>query len=156
MAFVSMIMAEPHRVCGYYGSIVEQYERAGKTVFAKDTNPAYYYTSALAMYKMTEGFNSWIPKKYRKVKFHLLLAFRLMCEKIHIPNLSQNNSEKYCDYLCEMLCDGQKCRKGFEAAAKLVDVALGRNPDDKDRMSEELTKKIKEIAARAVSLKNSI
>ena len=56
-AFVSMILEKPHEVSGYYGSIVEQFDKNGVRVFASETNPALYYTSALANYKMVEWFS---------------------------------------------------------------------------------------------------
>lgn len=139
-AFVSMIMGEPHKVSGYYGSIVEQFDKNGKRVFAPDTNPALYYTSALACYKMTEGFNNnLIPRKYKKIKFHLLLAFRLMCEKFNKPPYNSNKVQSYCDHLCEILCDSEKCKMGFDAAIKLIQTAINREPKDKDRMSKSFT-----------------
>lgn len=139
-AFVSMAMGEPHKVSGYYGSIVEQFDKNGIRVFAPETNPALYYTSALACYKMTESFNNnIIPRKYKKVKFHLLLAFRLMCEKDSQPQFNSNKVQSYCDYLCEILCDSNRCQKGFEAATKLIDTALKREPKDQDRMSKNFT-----------------
>ncbi len=139
-AFVSMVMGEPHKVRGYYGSIVEQFDKNGNRVFAPNTNPALYYTSALACYKMTESFNNnLIPQKYKKVKFHLLLAFRLMCEKNTQPQYNSNKVQPYCDYLCEILCDRKRCQKGFEAAIELIDTALRREPKDSDGMSKSFT-----------------
>lgn len=43
-AFISMILGQPDQVSGYYGSIVENFEKTGIKVFAPDTNPAFYYT----------------------------------------------------------------------------------------------------------------
>ncbi len=149
-AFVAMAIGEPHKVSGYYGSIVEQFDKNGIKVFAPDTTPALYYTCALACYKMTEGFSSGtISKKYKKIKFHLLLAFRLMCEKSSLPPFNSHKAQEYCEYLCSILCDANRCKLGFEAAAKLVDEALKRDPKDNDRMSKQFTDKMKELAARA-------
>lgn len=41
--------------------------------------------------------------------------------------------------MCRILCDVQKCEKGFDAAIKLVSTVLGRSPKDSDRMSGKLT-----------------
>lgn len=61
-SFVSMMMGEPDKVCGYYGSIVEEFEKTGRKIFASDTKPDLYYTCALASYKMGQAFNYvWIP-----------------------------------------------------------------------------------------------
>lgn len=153
-AFVSMIMSEPHKVSGYYGSIVEQFDKNGRKVFAPDTKPEFYYTSALACYKMTECFSVGIlDRKYKKMKFHMLLAFRLMCEKFPLPALTSGKAQEYCEHLCTILSDSRRCEQGFLAAAKLVDVALKRNPVDSDRMSQVFTDKLKRLA-QAANTKN--
>ena len=150
MAFVSMFLSAPDKVSGYYGSIVDEFEKNGKKVFASETNPAYYYTCALASYKMTEMFSIGVlEKKYKKIKFHMLLAFRLMCESMSLPAFNSNKAQMYCDHLCEILSDEKRCKEGFFAAAMLVDTALKRQPYDSDRMRESFTKKIIELAARA-------
>lgn len=150
LSFVSMIMSAPDKVSGYYGSIVDEFEKNGNKVFSIDTNPALYYTCALAYYKMQEMFSSGvIDRKYRKIKFHVLLAFRLMCECSPLPQFNSNRVQAYCDHLCKRLCDDNKCEEGFKAAIVLVNTALGHEPNDSDRMKESFTKKIKELAARA-------
>lgn len=150
LSFVSMFMGAPDKVRGYYGSIVEEFEKNGKKVFSTDTNPAYYYTCALASFKMTEMFsNGILNRNYKKIKFHMLLAFRLMCEKTPLPAFNSNKSQAYCDHLCEILSNQERCKQGFLAALKLVDTALKRSPNNSDRMKESFTRKIKELAARA-------
>lgn len=156
LAFVSMFMSAPDKVSGYYGSIVDEFEKNGKKVFAPETNPAYYYTCALASYKMTEMFSIGVlEKKYKKVKFHILLAFRLMCESMSLPAFNSNKAQLYCDHLCEILSNEERCKTGFMAAAMLVDAALKRQPYDSDRMKESFTKKIMELAARANQINQS-
>ena len=156
-AFVSMVMGEPHKVRGYYGSIVEQFDKNGIRVFAPDTNPALYYTSALACFKMAEHFNNkLIPHIYKKVKFHLLLAFRLMCEKHPLPHFNSNKVQSYCDYLCELLCDTEKCQKGFEAAMKLIDTVLKREPKDQDSMSKKFTDNLFSLSCQINERKKQI
>ena len=150
LAFVSMFMSAPDKVRGYYGSIVDEFEKNGKKVFTPETNPAYYYTCSLASYKMTEMFsNGVLERKYKKIKFHMLLAFRLMCESMPLPAFNSNKSQSYCDHLCEILCNEERCKTGFIAAAKLVDTALNRQPNDSDSMKESFTSKIMELAERA-------
>ena len=146
-AFVSMVLAEPDKVGGYYGSIVEEFDKNGQKVFSPHTNPALYYTSALACFRMTECFTDYlIDRKYKKVKYHLLLAFRLMCEKYSLPDFNSHRIEDYCDHLCMILSDKQRYTKWFNASTKLVDSALKRSPVDSDRSSSDFTKRLKELA----------
>jgi len=155
-AFISMIMGEPHKVSGYYGSIVEQFDKNGIKVFAPDTHPALYYTSALACYKMTEGFSTnLIPRKYKKVKYHLLFAFRLMCEQFPLPQSNSHNIQKYCDHICSILCDDEKCERGFRAAIKLVDEALQGEPRDRDRTSSMFTNTLKKLIDKVNAIKQT-
>lgn len=148
-AFVSMVMGKPHQVGGYYGSIVEQFDKNGVRVFAPETNPALYYTSALACYKMTECFDSHsIHPKYKKIKFHLLLAFRLMCECCALPQFNSNKVQSYCDHICSILCDNNKCKEGFNAAVKLIDIVLKREPKDQDRASKLFTDSLYKVSSQ--------
>lgn len=148
-SFVSMMMGKPDKVRGYYGSIVDEFDKAGRKIFAVDTKPDLYYTSALTSYKMGEFFNNGIiPRKYKKVKFHILLAFRLMCEKFPIPQFNSNRVQTYCEHLCKILCNEKDCRNGFTAALRLIDIVLRRDPNDRDRLDSNFTKKMYEMAAK--------
>lgn len=148
-SFVSMMMGKPDKVRGYYGSIVDEFDKAGRKIFAVDTKPDLYYTSALTSYKMGEFFNNGIiPRKYKKVKFHILLAFRLMCEKFPIPQFNSNRVQTYCEHLCKILCNEEDCRDGFTAALRLIDIVLRRDPKDRDRLDSNFTKKMYEMAAK--------
>lgn len=149
-SFVSMILGEPHSVRGYYGSIVQQFDKNGMKVFSSDFRPELYYTSALACFKMTELFASKeIDRKYKKMKYHLLYAFRLMCEKTDLPEYNSNKTEAYCDHLCSLLMDDERCKKGFDAAMKMVDIALKRDPTDSDSTSKVVTNTLKKLAREA-------
>lgn len=148
-AFISMMMGEPHNVRGYYGSILNQYNGKGKNIYSETTHPAYYYTCALADYKLNEMFSQHIiDKKYKRVKYHLLYAFRLMCDNGKFKGLSSNNSQDYCDHLCKKLCDGQKCNESFKAAVALIDCVLGREPNDTDGNRFDLTQKLNQTIAK--------
>lgn len=141
LAFVAMVMGEPDQVSGYYGRIVEQFENAGKKVFAAETNPALYYMSALASYKMQDCFSRGIiDKNYKKIKFHVLFALRLMCEKFPLISFSAKNVQDYCDHMCRILCNKESCEDAFKAAQRMVQLVLKRIPNDSDRTSNKLTR----------------
>ena len=146
MSYVSMMLGEPHKVCGYYGSIVEQYDKAGVKVFSPNISPALYYTSAFALYRMTELFDKgFLPKNYRKIKYHLLFAVRLMCEKKPLSGLqNEREIEAYCEHLCEIFNNNETCEMAFNAAKSVVFQALGRGPSNTDPLSASFTEKIKQ------------
>ena len=146
-SFVSMIMGRPHEVRGYYGRIVDRFDTNGEKVFALNTNPALYYTSALACFKMTEAFSrAVINKKYKKIKFHLLLSFRLMTEKMPMPQYNSHKVQEYCDHICEILSDNERCKLAFETAMKMVDSVLGRDPVDRDSMDRMFTDRLMQLS----------
>ena len=143
-AYISMIMGKPEKVRGYYGKIVEQFEKEGMKVFTPENNAALYYTCALASHKMEDLIAlKVIDRKYKKVKYHLLYAFRLMCEKGELSMQSSTKQQAYCNHLCDILCNSERCRQGFLAALALLEKALKRNPQDNDRMSRKLTNDLK-------------
>lgn len=144
-AFISMMMGEPHNVRGYYGSIMNQYDGKGKTIYSDSTHPAYYYTCALAYYKLNEMFSCHkISKEYKKIKYHILYAYRLMCEQSPLKAFNSNDSQAYCDHLCSILCDTAKCEESFKAAIQLIDYVLKRKPNDTDGNSSSFTSSLKQ------------
>ena len=157
MAYIAMIMGKPEKIRGYYGSIVEQFEKEGQKVFSPDTNPALYYTCALACTKMSDYLcKDESVRKYKKVKYHVLYAFRLMCEKGDLPRHGDNKIQEYCDHLCTILCDKNKCDAGFSAAIELVTQALGREPRDRDRMDGSFTRKLQSLVKMAIQRKQKL
>lgn len=154
-SFVAMMMGEPNHVRGYYGQIVQEFDKAGRKIFSEETHPAFYYTSALAGYKMTEAFSRGIiHPMYKKIKFFVLYAFRLMCERGSLPALNSNKSQDYCDHLCRILCDSEKCLKGFKAATLLIESVMNDKNIKKVELlpkrflQHDLNKKMQEIKRR--------
>ena len=126
MSFVSMIMSEPHRVNGYYGDVINFYEKINKKLFSSDYVPDLYYLSGLTYYKMMQLFSAGrIDRKYKPIRLHILLAFRLVNESQKLPDL---NSERriipYCDSMITKLCDKELCIDGFLKAVELIDKVL--------------------------------
>lgn len=144
-AFIAMILQEPHKIRGYYGEILNIYKKEDKPlVDTKKYNPAFFYTSGLAIYRMFELIkNGTVDSKYKKVKFHLLLAFKLLAQKrsISIPAKSKD-AEEYCNLICDVLMDPSQYIKHFKNACKVIDYVLDRNPNDSDRFKKEFTKSL--------------
>lgn len=158
-SFAAMMMGEPNQVRGYYGQIVQEFDRAGKTIFAPDTNPALYYTSALAGFKMTEAFaQGKIFPRYKKIKFFVLYAFRLICEKEPLPAFNSHKVQEYCDHLCSILCDPIRCAEGFRGAMMLIDLVMNeKKVSDVESLSkrllhQDLYRKLQEVKVRQKEL----
>lgn len=147
MAFVSMILGEPHLTSNYYGKLIDTFngENGRQKIFDSKQNPAYYYMSALASYYRDKLLSAYkIRQELRYVKHHLLYALRLTVISKSQPKLNSNNSEKYCDEVCRVLCDEQQCIKAFERAGNLIINTLGRLPVHNDLNDTKLAKRIAE------------
>lgn len=158
-SFVAMMMGEPNQVRGYYGQIVQEFDKVGKKIFTPDANPALYYTSALAGFKMTEAFaQGGIQSKYKKIKFFVLYAFRLICEKEPLPAFNSHKIQEYCDHLCSILCDPVRCANGFLGATMLIDLVMDdKKVTDVESLSkrflhQDLLKKLLEVKKRQKEL----
>lgn len=144
-AYVSMILGKPHMTSQYYGVLLQEFNgKNGKEkIIDPDAKPSFYYTSALAAFKrdwlLSDGS---LPKKAKYVKHHLLYAFPLVAIDKARPHLNSNNADKYCDELCEILCNEEKCKKAFENAYYLICETLKREPHSTDLNDSELAKKI--------------
>lgn len=142
-AFVAMIMEKPDQVSGYYGSIVEAFDKNDIHVFDPQTKPELYYTSALACYMMEKLFKlGFISSEYKKIKYHLLLSFKLLAQSERTPQFNNRKIQDYCNRICEILCDETKCKTYFKHSITLVDLVLGRKPMDSDRSDKRFTENI--------------
>lgn len=142
-AVVSMFIGQPHSIRGYYGSVVEKL--GNDEIFSEYYCVDIYYTSALTLYKMNELFISGqIPSSYRKVKFHLLLAARLIAEKSigKMPPLEDRSMADYCRKFNELLSNRESCKTLFAKVVMFVKDCLGREPIDQDNDSRDLTERI--------------
>lgn len=149
---VSMFIGQPHSIRGYYGSVVEKL--GGDEIFSEHYRIDIYYTSALTLYKMNELFGAGlIPPAYRKVKFHLLLAVRLLAERYigKMPPLEDRAMTDYCQKLNQILCNRDACKNLFMEVVKFVRNCLGREPIDQDNGSRDLTERIIALASDNVN-----
>lgn len=148
-SFMSMVLEEPHHTRKYYGDLIRSSSDQEK-FFSEENKPAFYFMSALAAYYRDRFFSlGELPEKYKKIKHHLLLAFRLVASDDNMPCLNSNSAEKYCDRICSLLCDETEALQTFKKAVTLLQKAVGeREPNDKDATDSDLTKRIKEVYYR--------
>ncbi|ABG53213.1 conserved hypothetical protein [Trichodesmium erythraeum IMS101] len=98
-SFAGMFLDEPHNVTSYFGLIVRRLNEGKIQIFNNEHFPSPYYTSAFAYYKLETFFRKGlIDKSYRKVKFHILMLFR-MCKKTELPPFNSKKIDNYCEDL---------------------------------------------------------
>lgn len=122
-SFSATFLQNPHLVTSFFGSIAKKLGSQGSTIFKEDHSYAPYYLSGLAFYKIDSLFRSGsIDGRYRKVKFHLLMVFRLLAEDEEVPPLnSPKKMEKYCGSIIQKLLDPQICNDLFKRATEILD-----------------------------------
>lgn len=145
-AMVSMFLAEPHNVNGYYGCIVEKLQQGATKIFSEDYKLDIYYTCGYAYYKMMKLFERGeLPRQFKSVRYHLLLSLRLVYEKEKgaMPQLNNKSMPDFCDGINALLNEESTCVEKFAEALNLLKKALGhtvveRNDCQDDKLTERL------------------
>ena len=142
-SFAGMFLNEPHNVTSYFGSIVKKLNDGKIQIFDNDHLYISYYTSAYAYYKLENLFKrGLIDSSYRKVKFHILMLFRMMSEKDEMPRFNAKKMEAYCKHLLDILYDEEKAIKAFKKCCKVIDDA---EFDKSDKQDVKLLSKTKNL-----------
>ena len=143
-AFSSMLNKNPHLVTSYFGSLIKNMGESGSGIFEKDHQFATYYLAGLAFYRLDSLFNSGeLDKKYRKVKFYLLMLVPMLTTNDEFPPLnSLKKVENFCKPMIDKLNDESLCKAIFVAAAKIIEDS-GVDVEDKQALkSRPMTDKI--------------
>lgn len=127
-----MFLNEPHNVTSFFGLIVRRLNEGKNQIFIADHAHSPYYTSALAYYKLETHFRRRnIDSAYKKVRFHILMLFRILFENEALPPLNNpKKMDKYCSHLLQILNDDSSCQSAFEKCIQVIDNA-DFNKDDK-------------------------
>ena len=122
-SFSAMFYKNPHLVSSFFGSIAKKTEKEDSEIFNKNHSYAPYYLSGLAFYRLETLFRSGvIDSKYRKIKFHLIMLFRLLGEEEDCPKLDNKRKiEHYCEVLINKLLDNEISTNLFKDAVNVVD-----------------------------------
>lgn len=141
-SFAGMFLDEPHNVTSYFGSIVKRLNEGKAPIFDKDHTFSPYYTSAFTYYKLESLFKKGsIDSSYKKVRFHILMLFRILNGKDPLPPFnSARKMDKYCQDLLAILNDETKALKAFK---KCIDVIDNSGFDKSDKQNLKLVSKTK-------------
>ncbi len=121
-SFSAMFYENPHLVSSFFGSIAKKTEKKDSEIFNKNHSYAPYYLSGLAYYKLESLFRSGlIDTKYRKIKFHLIMLFRLIAEEEKYPLLHSKKIDAYCEKLIGNLLNQDVCTDIFLTAISIVE-----------------------------------
>lgn len=140
-SFAGMFLDEAHNVTSYFGSIVKRLNEGKAPIFASDHTFSPYYTSAYAYYKLESFFRKGsIDTSYKKVRFHILMLFRILTEIEPLPAFNSKKMDKYCDAILDVLNDEAKALQIFK---KCVDIIDNSGFDKSDKQNLKLVSKTK-------------
>lgn len=122
-SFAAMFLDEPHNVTSFFGTIVKRLNEGKAQIFNNDHAYSPYYTSSFAYYKLESFFRKGsIDTSFKKVRFHILMLFRILNEKENIPPLnSARKMDKYCSELLSILNDDVKALKAFKKCTEIIE-----------------------------------
>ncbi len=147
-SFAAMFLNEPHNVTSYFGSIVRRLNEGKVQIFTNDHLYSSYYTSAYAYYKLEFFFKKGsIDSSFRKVKFHILMLFRVINEKNEMPQLNSKKMDSYCSELLKVLNDEEKALQSFLKCTKIINDSEFDRSDKQDLKLVSKTKVLLEFAA---------
>jgi len=122
-AFSAMFRNDPHLVTSHFGAIVKKLGVKNSGLFEKDHQFATYYLAGLAFYRLDTLFiTNSIDTKYKKVKFFVLMLFRMLASANNIPPLnSQRKVETYAHPIIQILDNPEQTLILFNKAIEIVD-----------------------------------
>lgn len=147
-SFGAMFLEDPHRAGRYFATLRKIHE---DKLFQDGDRPEAYYTAAFAAYRLEYLFrNNILHVKYKPVRWHILLAFRVMATKsLGLPPMNSRKMLASCNTLNAKILDADVAAQLFQDAAQLVENAFegADRPLEKDEVrSQEST----EIVTRAL------
>ena len=118
--FIAMFLNEPQSTHRYYGELLSSYGRG--RLFSNSHSPYPYYLSGAALATLERQFATGKhPRKWRPLKYQLLMVYRLQTEPHPVPLLNKKAIEDYCNEMLQALRDESLSEAAFTRAGELVE-----------------------------------
>jgi len=151
-SFSAMFLNTPHTVTSFFGTIVNKLNEGKAQIFTQDHVYSPYYTSAYTYFKLETFFRKReIDSGYKKVRFHILMLFRMIYQPESMPEFNSKKMGKYCQVLLNILNDDTKALEAFKNCIKIIDSADFDKSDKQDIKLLSKTKNLIEEANRNTS-----
>jgi hypothetical protein len=148
-SFAAMFLDEPHNVTSFFGYIIKRLNEGKIQIFNHDHLYSPYYTSAYAYYKLESNFRKGtIDSSYKKVKFHILMLFRILVAKAPLPQFNSKKIDKYCREILDILDDDEKALNYFKECTYIIDNAEFNKADKQDIKLAQKTKNLIDFAIK--------
>lgn len=146
-SFAAMFLDEPHNVTSYFWAIVKRLNEGKVQIFNKDHLCSPYYTSAFAYHKLESFFRKWsIDSWNKKIRFHILMVFRILNSSMPLPQSNSKKIDKYCENLLEILNDETRALKAFNKAIDIINSSDFNKDDKQDIKLASKTKYLIDLA----------
>lgn len=143
-SFSSIFRQDPHLVTTYFGQIAKEIGNKKSKLFENDHQFAAYYLAGLIFYKLDTLFSSnEIDKKFKKVKFYIIMLFPLLASKENFPPLNSHNKvEKYCNPIIKILLNDSLCKDVFKKSIHIIEQSGAKIEDKEALKSKKMTEQI--------------
>ena len=146
-SFAAMFLDNPHQVTSFFGTLVSRLNEGKAQIFTPDHVFSPYYTSAFAYYKLENHFRRRnIDTSYKKVRFHILMLFRMLHQPDEIPPFNSKKIDSYCQKLLDILVDDGRSLTAFQECLSVIDTA---DFEKSDKQDIKLLSKTKNLIERA-------
>ncbi len=146
-SFSAMFLNTPHTVTSFFGTIVNKLNEGKAQIFTPDHVYSPYYTSAFGYFKLETFFRRReIDSSYKKVRFHILMLFRMLNQANELPEFNSKKMDKYCQVLLDLLNDENTALKAFKECIGVIDRA---DFDKSDKQDIKLLSKTKNLVDEA-------
>lgn len=139
----SFYFNKPNIATRYFGKLFREF---GNDLFKNNHKLHAYYSAALIYKKLEVKFNNGeLDRKYRKLRYFMLMMLRMEYRKEKAPNLESNKIEKYCDGLLKEFKDNARFNLYIDNIIhKINSLELDLN-DSEISKSSDLVDKIKRL-----------
>lgn len=119
-AIASMYYNKPNTATRFFGALFDEF---GGKLFKEKDEKLPYYIAALGIYKIENLFKyKLVDKKYKKIKYHILMMLRLEINKSNCPEFNSGKKVlKYCEEIKEILIDENKLLDKIKEVIKKID-----------------------------------
>jgi len=125
----SFYFDKPDLATRFFGTL---FSELGSKLFDESHQLILYYTASLALYKIEEAFKrGLIHKRYKKIKYFLLMMLRYEIDNNPLPQFNSNKMEKFCEEAIKQISPDKDFNRYLKNIIQKIN-SLKVNLDDKE------------------------
>ncbi len=123
-SYSSMFRKDPHAATRYFGTLAKNIGKKDSGLCEAKHHYAPYYMAGLAYYKLDSLFGTTIDRKFKDVRYQILMLALMIMTDLTLP-LSFMNSERkteaFCEPIIKKLLNKTTCLKVFQRAVEIIE-----------------------------------